>query len=128
MLKLLGTIFTQSRERREAEAIKSVFEDRYKGYLFPFERAKEKLMEMPVAQKVEYFRAAKDILENRVYQSEIQELIRTYYQQLAVKSSGSDEATAYRLTLMALQDFDKRLRELAVQYLPPSANEISKNL
>lgn len=83
---------------------------------------------MPDAEKTEYYRQAKDLLDNRVYIQEMQELIRQYYQELALKTNGKVEQQAYRLTLKAIQDFDVRLHNLASLYKTPALNRISKQL
>jgi len=83
---------------------------------------------MPVAERTEYFRQAKDLLDNRVFNQELKELIRTYYQEMACKTTNAEELNYYRLTIKALSDLEKRVRGLAIQYVPPGITNIEQNL
>lgn len=108
--------------------IEWIFGRLFKGYRFDFSRSDAKIAAMKDAERVEYYRQAKDLLENRVYIQETQDLIRRYYAELALKTGSKLEQQAYRLTLKALQDFETRVRSLAVLYHPPTINEMSKKL
>lgn len=103
--------------------IKWLFSYWFGMYVFPFDRSTETILGMSEPERTEYFRQAKDLLDNRAYKQEIQELIRVYFQELAVKSESDVERTAYRLTIKALQDLDKRMHTLATQYHPPTVTK-----
>ena len=105
-----------------------LFNKLYGGYAYPFKRSDAKIMEMADAEKKEYYRQAKDLLENRVYMQENEEAVRNFYQELAVKTGSKVEQQAYRLTLMFIQAQDKRVRSLASLYQPPNVNNFTKNL
>jgi len=108
--------------------IEWLFSKRYKAYSYPFDRSNDKIAEMKDAERTEYYRQAKDLLENRVYIQELQELIRKYYQELALKSISKEEIQAYRLTLKAIQDLDGRVKALASLYVKPSFNKASDTI
>ena len=108
--------------------IEWVFGRMFKGYAYDFLKSDAKIMAMKDAERVEYYRQAKDLLENRGFVQEMQDLIRRYYAELALKTGSKLEMQAYRLTLKALQDFETRVRQLSCLYQPPSINEMSKKL
>lgn len=108
--------------------IEWVFQRWFAGYIFPFDRSSELILGMYEPERMEYYRQAKELIENRAYKQEIQELIRIYYQELAIKSTSKVEQTAYRLTIKALQDLDKRFATLATQYHPQTITNSLKRM
>lgn len=108
--------------------IEWIFGRVFRGYTYEFSSSDKKLSQMKEAELTEYYRQAKDLLENRVFQQEMQELIRKYYAELALKTGSKLEMQSYRLTLKAIQDFELRVRNLACMYKPPSINEMAKKL
>lgn len=108
--------------------IEWVFSKRFAAYEYQFDKADVRIMKMKDAEKKEYYRRAKDIVENETYSSEMQELVRKYYTELACKTGTPLEQQAYRLTLKAIQDFDGRLKALASLYSPPTVSRISEQL
>lgn len=105
-----------------------VFRKKFQAYVFPFESSDAKIAKMSDAEKKEYYRQAKDLLENRVFQQELQESIRKFYQELALKTGSVADMQAHRLTCTFIQDFHRRVMSLATLYQPPSINEIAKRL
>ena len=75
---------------------------------------------MKPVEKTEYYRAARDVLENRTYKQEMQELVRRLYKELSTKAVGKLEQQGYRMCLIALHDFERRLKDLSLLYRPPS--------
>lgn len=108
--------------------IELVFTRRFASFEYPFERSDAKIMSMQDAEKKEYYRQAKDLLENRVYVQEMQELIRSFYQDLSIKTVEAVDMQAHRLTLLAIQNLDKRIRGLASLYSPPTINDLNRKL
>lgn len=106
--------------------VRKVFEKLYDAYSYPFTRSDRKIALMPDAERKEYFRQAKDLLENRAYRQEFEDLTRRFYQELAVKTTSNDEMLAYRLTLKMIQEFDKRFQSLARMYTPNVPKDLSK--
>lgn len=105
-----------------------MFRKRFGAYEHQFVKADVKIMKMKDAEKKEYYRRAKDIVENETYAAEVQELIRKYYAELACTTNGELEQQSYRLTLKAIQDLDGRLKALASLYSPPTVSRISEQL
>ena len=94
--------------------IQEQFAKEFALYEFPFEKADDKILKMDEGERKEYFRQAKeDVLESKVWSIEIQELIRVFYQELAIKTTTEVEREAYRLTLIALQKLNARMVGLA---------------
>ena len=98
----------------------------YEAYSYPFTRSDKKIAAMPDQERKEYFRQAKELLENRAYRQEFEDLTRRFYQELAVKTTSNEEMLAYRLTLKMIQDFDKRFQALARMYSPNAPKDLSK--
>lgn len=102
------------------------FKKRFSAYLFPFERSDEKIMQMPDAEKKEYYRQAKDLLENRVFKQEIQEALRKKYQELSLNTANVSDMQAHRLACTFIKDFHTRIQALASLYQPPNITNISE--
>lgn len=108
--------------------IEWMFRKCFDGYEHQFEKADVRISRMKDVERKEYYRRAKDIVENETYSAEIQELIRKYYAELACKTGSVLEQQSYRLTLKAIQDLDGRLKALASLYSPPTVSRISEQL
>lgn len=106
--------------------VRKVFEKLYGAYSYPFTRSDKKIAAMPDPERKEYFRQAKELLDNRAYRQEFEDLTRRFYQELAVKTTSNEEMLAYRLTLKMIQDFDKRFQALARMYTPNAPKELPK--
>lgn len=102
-----------------------IFSNVFFGYVFPFNTADDKLEKMNQAQRNNYYREAQELLGMKVYQSEIEELIRHFYNELAIKTKDEKDMTAYRLTLLMLQKLNNRIQFLAQMYREP---ELPNNL
>ena len=93
------------------------FEETFGAYEFPFDRADTKIKLMPKETRREYYRQAKELIEmSKPFKMELQECIRTFYQELAIKTVTEEERHAYRLTLKFIQDFENRFIYLAGMY------------
>lgn len=102
------------------------FKKRFASFVFPFEKSDEKIMRMGDAEKKEYYRQAKDLLENRVWKQESEEALREFYQQLAVKTLGLTDQQAHRLVCIFIKNFYKRVASLASLYQPVNTTNISQ--
>lgn len=99
----------------------------FKGYVFPFEKLNDKLLEMDEARRRNYFASAKELIENEVLQDVLQEATRKFYQELCVKSSGSTEQASYRMTLTWInQQFTQTIKGLAMQFRDFKPKELPK--
>lgn len=105
-----------------------IFRQLFSAFKYTFRRSDDRISEMKEAERTEYYRQAKDLLENRVYLQEMEELVRRYYQELALKTRSKLEQQAYRLTLKAVQELDGRVRNLASMYAPPNISGVKDRL
>ena len=78
--------------------------------------ADDRIKEMPEDKRKAYWLAAKELAENECLRLEIAEVKRRLYQELALKAEKPLEREGYRMTLMAIQSFEKRLRTLGSYY------------
>lgn len=97
---------------------KTTIEKKFEAYEFPFERSDDKILALGEGDRRAYFFQATKLLENPVWKQEIEELIRTFYQELALKALTKEEIHAYRLTLIAIKRLEERITELAQNYQP----------
>jgi len=97
--------------------IDKIFQRYFKTFEYPFDRSDKLISQMKAPERKEYFRQAKDVLENRAIKQEIQEVVRQYYQELAIKTQNPVEQMAYRLALKALQDLNGRFLQLSNTYM-----------
>lgn len=107
--------------------IEKLFAKLYGTYDYPFRSSDKKIAEMKEAERTEYYRQCKELIDNRAFVQELQELVKTYYGELACQTVSKTEQNAYRLTLKALQDFEKRVRNLGTMYRPPNINKSATN-
>lgn len=99
-----------------SEELKGLFDEYFAGYVYPHEDADEERKALGADRAEAYYRHAKDIVESDVWQLELRGMLRHYFSHLAFKAKGEvawSEQDAYRLTLIMLQEFDRRLRTLA---------------
>jgi hypothetical protein len=108
--------------------IEWIFGKMFSGYVFQFSAAEDRVMLMNDPTRREYFRKAKELVENGVYSEEMKDLIRKYYKELALKTGSKLEMQSYRLTLKALQELDGRFRQLATMYKSPSITKSTDKL
>src|SRR3990167_11496094 len=100
----------------ESEQIKNFITEHFKGYEFPFEDANRAIEKLPGHERIEYYEEAGKIARSKVWKTELENLLRHYFSHLAFKASSEknwSEVDCYRLTVLMIQDFDKRLQTLA---------------
>ena len=96
--------------------LKELVAEHFSGYEFPYETADVEINGLRKDEKDDYFADAKRIVESRVWRTELKGMLRHYFSILAFKSSAEktwSEQDAYRLTVLMLQDLDKRLHQLS---------------
>lgn len=96
----------------EETALKAFYEV-YGAYQYPFSSADKILASKDDGYRAMYYEGAKKLVEDEVLNQELTELKRNLYAKLALQSMTDVERTAYRTTLIALVDFEKRLQSLA---------------
>lgn len=101
---------------QDIKLIEDAFYKRFQGYDCSFESQETKVQQMPTADRNGYYLKAKDLVENQAFISEIREWKRKLYTELALRSNNDLERQGYRMTLLAIQDFETRLNKLASMY------------
>lgn len=99
-----------------SEALKKIFAEYFSGYVYPDEKADDEIQKLG-ALKEDYFRKAKSIVESEVWKNEFRGMTRHFMEQLAFRAKAEKnwtEQDCYRLSIIFLQEFDKRLRNLAI--------------
>lgn len=104
------------------EILQAEFKRRFKQYEFPFESADAKIRTMNEAQRMRYYNDAKELLSNTAFKGEFEELIRVYYQRLAIKTMTELDITTYRLVLIAIKELQDRFNKISPMYAPPKAS------
>lgn len=105
-----------------------LFQKWFAGYVLPFDSSDSVIAQMNEAERVEYHRQAKELLENRVFILEMQEGTRKLMQKLAVGTTSETERIAYRLTLKWVQEFEKKIHDRAVLYKKPYLTNVKELL
>lgn len=93
-----------------------MFNRLFKYFNYPFDKADDKFDNLTELEQFKYLQDIRDVVENKAYQEEYQEIIRTIYERLATESQSTAQFTGYRLSLIVLKRFDQRLRLLKEKY------------
>lgn len=96
--------------------IKKTFERYYGNYIYPFLNADVEIEGLSDNGKLRYYEAVKDWRESKAYKIEMNSLIRKFYQELSLKTVAEESIAGYRLSLIWLQNYERRLKELADKY------------
>jgi len=99
--------------------VEQVFMREFEAYNMPFQRIDERIMRMSEGERAEYLIGARTWIENKTFNAEIDEAMRKFYAELALKSGNVAEVQAYRLTIKFMKDFKKRAAFLAASYHEP---------
>lgn len=97
------------------EKVNKEFEESFKAYEHPFQSSDEILNKKEKADRQHYMELAKLLEENPVFQQELTEWKRCFYNELALRSMTDIERTALRQTLIAIQAFEKRIHSLSMR-------------
>ena len=97
-------------------ASNKIFQIYFGGFYYPFENADEKFLQMPKDEKIIYLSSVHKWTESQAYKNESQSLIRHIYGELATKPLDQLQITAYRLSLMFIRDYDKRMKDMSNKY------------
>ncbi len=105
-----------------------LIERHFVGYVCPFGKSSSWLATQTKERKVTYALAAKQLLENEVYDREMQEMVRKYYHHLAMDTKSVEEQAAYRLTLSFIKDFQDHIVKVATNVGASVSGDISRKL
>lgn len=99
--------------------VEQVFMREFEAYNMPFQRMDERIIGMSESERAEYLIGARTWIDNKTFNAEIDEAMRRFYSELALKSGNVAEVQAYRLTIKFMKDFKKRAAFLAASYHEP---------
>lgn len=106
----------------------TLFLERFQGYEIPFTSADQRIAKMEESARKGYYLAAKNLADNEVLKLEIAEWKRKLYTELALRSEDALERQGYRMTLIAIQEFEKRLQSLGNLYASKPLQSLSDKL
>jgi len=92
--------------------VRKTFERFYKYYLYPFEKADTVLDELPERAKYLYLDDIRHWVDSKAYKVEMEELVRTFYQELSIKPLSTENLIGYRLCLIFLKNLEARFHHL----------------
>lgn len=110
-----------------SKLIQWMFERRFNNFIY-FRKSDEKIYAMNDAERVEYYRQAVDLVNNRVHRQELEEVIRSMYIELAKEKDTKIERDARRLVILAIGKYEDRIRGLATMYRSPSVSQRAKDV
>jgi|CXWK01.1.fsa_nt_gi hypothetical protein len=98
------------------------------GYVCPFGTSSSWLATQSTERKLSYALQAKELLENEVFDREMQEMTRKYYHHLAMDTKNVEETAAYRLTLTFIKEFQQHIIRVASNTQSVKKGEITGKL
>jgi hypothetical protein len=93
--------------------VRKLFSILFKRYEYPFIKSDELIATMTEVGMKQYFRDAESVRSNPVYAQEIREVIRYFYQELAINRPTREQELMHLGALMFAKHFDARLTHLA---------------
>lgn len=93
--------------------IKELFKIYYPHYFYPFETANDRYMKMAKEERLIYVASIDTWLKSKAFKSEHEEIIRSFYSKLALESNDEITTAAYRITLIFMRDYEKRLKQFS---------------
>ncbi len=93
--------------------VRSMFQWLFRGYNYPFINSDEEILKWPESIQRNYYSDARRLLENKVHQQETNEMIRHYYEELAMKSIHRDLQMLNMGAAMAVLALSKRYEHLS---------------
>lgn len=96
------------------ESVRVIFESAFAAYEHPFVSSDMLLAKKTREERLMYYEKAQFLATHEVFRQEITEWKRKFYNELALQSLTDVERTALRKTLIAIQDFEKRIAALSM--------------
>lgn len=109
--------------------IRKIFARRFKYFDYSFQRADEYLAGLLPSKRISYYKAISDWKESDAYKIEMQEIVKTFYEELSVKTIQEPQFSGYRLVLLFIQRYEQRMNYLAKKYeVEETVDELQTNL
>lgn len=93
-----------------------MFERLFRYYTYPFEIADEMLADMSEVERSRYLESISNWVESKAYKTEMSEIVRSVYREMATKAQDKTQFTGYRLSLILVKRLDQRFLTLNEQY------------
>lgn len=100
-------------------AVEQIFRREFEAYEMPFKRLDDVILKMSDGERAGYLIGARTLLENKTLNMELDEALRRFYGELALRTGNTAEIQSYRLTIKFIRDLKKRLAFLAASYKEP---------
>lgn len=94
-------------------AVKEIFNRYYKFYNYPFEKSSELFDKMSPDEQKQYLYDIKFMLRSKALTTEIEELKRSIFEDLATKTNSESGIAGFRLCLIFIKKFEQRLKALS---------------
>jgi len=110
---------TQNQKVKELpnkDLIRLEFERRFEHFIFPFKNADVERLKLPEPRRYKYLDEVSTWVNSEAYKTEHESMVREFYKELAIKPLTDDMITGYRLALVAIQQYEKRLSALAEEF------------
>lgn len=109
------------------QKVADLFKESFAAYEFPFQSADQKINELDNEERQRYFRAVQEFQQSGALANEVAELTRRFYKEMAATLLDNTQITAYRVTLLFVQEFEKRMKYLAQLYKSENPKVADKN-
>lgn len=113
--------FPQSIRRK---VIQKMFALIFDSYDYPFTKSDDVIGMMQPGEKLHYYRKAMEVSKNPAYRQEMQESIRYFYQELAVKKESPEHDLLMQGALLFIKNFDSRMTALGQASKAPTVTDI----
>lgn len=98
-------------------ALEFIFKKYYGHYLYPFTTSEAVWSSKTEPERWRMYQEVSDWVKSDAYKIEYDNLVREFYQKLAVESQSEEQVAGYRLALLALKTYDIRMRGLAQRFV-----------
>ena len=93
--------------------IKKIFQKKFLTFVYPFHNADEVIDNLSQEDRMNHYDSASRFYKSKAYKIEMDELTRTFFEELAVKTQKEPEFSAYRLCLLFIQRMNQRFKYLS---------------
>lgn len=109
-------LLKKAKKKIKIWVIKELFKFYFPHYFYPFETANEKFMKMTKEDKMVYGASIDIWVRSKAFKNESEEVIRSFYSKLALESNDEISVSAYRMSLIFMRDYQRRLEQFSRQY------------
>lgn len=92
--------------------IRKTFVNEFSSFVYPYVDADQEIRKMNDDEKAKYFEMAETILNSKLFEIEMRSCVRTFYRDIALKTNNDIGIAGYRLSLLFIRSFERRLMAL----------------